>query len=96
LTAANEDQGVERRTKHACKMAEDAGTPAMIIESSCWHESWHPGVVGIVCSRMVENCRLTVLRQKGRDLCKGSARSIDGTPFVMRALTAHLMTTCGH
>ncbi len=42
-------------------------------------ESWHAGVVGIACSRLVEQYgRPVVLRQRQGDLCRGSARSIDG------------------
>jgi single-stranded-DNA-specific exonuclease len=100
LTAANEErQGVERRIfDHACRLAEDSGMTGddhRIIVLA--HESWHPGVVGIVCSRLVEKYgRPTVLMQRGRDLCKGSARSIDGYS-IHEALqsAAHLMTTCG-
>ncbi|TVQ60240.1 MAG: single-stranded-DNA-specific exonuclease RecJ [Phycisphaerales bacterium] len=46
------------------------------------HEDWHPGVLGIVCSRLVEKRRRpTILLQRtggpgGR--CVGSGRSIDG------------------
>jgi single-stranded-DNA-specific exonuclease len=74
-------QGVERMIfDQACQLAEDAG---MVREDRraivLAHEGWHPGVVGIVCSRMVERFgRPTVLMQKGRDLTRGSARSIDG------------------
>lgn len=100
LTQVNEDrQGVERRIfEHACKMAEDAGMTGddrRIIVLA--HESWHPGVVGIVCSRMVERYgRPTVLMQHGRELCKGSARSIDGYSIHEALQSAsHLMTTCG-
>ena len=43
------------------------------------HEDWHPGVVGIVCSRLVERCaRPVILMQRDGDTCKGSGRSIDG------------------
>ncbi|MCZ6835087.1 MAG: single-stranded-DNA-specific exonuclease RecJ [Planctomycetota bacterium] len=43
------------------------------------HESWHPGVVGIACSRLAEKFgRPVVLMQKQGDICKGSARSVDG------------------
>jgi single-stranded-DNA-specific exonuclease len=41
--------------------------------------SWHPGVVGIVCARLAERfCRPAILFNAGRDMCKGSARSVDG------------------
>lgn len=43
------------------------------------HEEWHPGVVGIVCSRLVERfARPVILMQRDGDVCKGSGRSIDG------------------
>ena len=43
------------------------------------HEEWHPGVVGIVCSRLVERfARPVILMQRDGEICKGSGRSIDG------------------
>lgn len=43
------------------------------------HEGWHPGVVGIVCSRLVERfARPVILMQREGEMCKGSGRSIDG------------------
>jgi len=43
------------------------------------HEDWHPGIVGIVCSRLVDRfARPTILMQRTPDACKGSGRSIDG------------------
>ncbi len=63
------------------------------------HEAWHPGVVGIVCSRMVDRFGLpTVLLGQAGDICTGSARSIDG--FSIRRAVAscaeHLITYGGH
>lgn len=41
------------------------------------HEDWHPGVIGIACSRLVERFgRPTILMQRDADVCKGSGRSI--------------------
>lgn len=82
LTEQNQHrQSIERRIfEQAAKLAEDRG----LIAGDCRaivlaHESWHPGVVGIVCSRMVERFgRPTVLLNQMKDVCKGSARSIDG------------------
>lgn len=78
----------ERRTleraifEQACAMAEGAGMTgpdrrAIVLS----HTDWHPGVVGIVCSRLVEKYARPVLllqecSQTG--VCKGSGRSIDG------------------
>jgi single-stranded-DNA-specific exonuclease len=43
------------------------------------HEDWHPGIVGIVCSRLVDRfARPTILMQKTSEGCKGSGRSIEG------------------
>ncbi len=45
------------------------------------HPDWHPGVVGIVCSRLVEkHARPAVLMHHDPQtgLCKGSGRSVDG------------------
>ena len=43
------------------------------------HEDWHPGIVGIVCSRLVDRfARPTILMQRTPDACKGSGRSIEG------------------
>lgn len=40
--------------------------------------TWHRGVVGIACSRLVDKFgRPTILLQREGDLCTGSARSID-------------------
>ena len=42
-------------------------------------ESWNPGLVGICCSRLVEQfARPVVLLQRIGDVCRGSARSIRG------------------
>lgn len=42
-------------------------------------EGWHPGVVGIVCSRLVgKYCRPSVLLCDDGEEAKGSGRSIDG------------------
>lgn len=43
------------------------------------HEGWHPGVVGIVASRLVDRyCRPVVLMSLKDGLAKGSARSVGG------------------
>jgi len=64
----------------ATAMAEDAGMTRddrrIIVLAE---RSWHPGVVGIVCARMVDRyCRPAILLNVQKDRCKGSARSIDG------------------
>jgi len=76
-----ERQKTERAIfEEAARMAEDMGMTSddkRIIVLA--HESWHPGVVGIVCSRLVDRFgRPAVLLTKQGATCKGSARSIDG------------------
>jgi len=63
------------------------------------HEAWHPGVVGIVCSRLVERFgRPTILLQQQGEFCKGSARSIEGYSILegLTACAGHLTTFGGH
>jgi single-stranded-DNA-specific exonuclease len=77
--------------EEAVALAIDAGmttaqTPAIVLS----HPDWHPGVVGIVCSRLVDRFhRPTILMQRKDGHCHGSARSIDG--FNLHAAIA----TCG-
>lgn len=63
------------------------------------HEDWHAGVVGIVCSRLVEQFhRPVVLMQRCEDVIKGSARSIEGYSIHagLAAVGEHLLTHGGH
>ncbi len=87
-------------TEHATQMAEDAGMTGddrrVIVLAD---ESWHAGVVGIVCSRLVDRfCRPVVLLQTRGDVCKGSARSIEGYSLhkALRATAEHLTSFGGH
>jgi single-stranded-DNA-specific exonuclease len=60
---------------------------------------WHPGVIGIVASRVVERIhRPTVLVALSGDEGKGSARSINGFHLyeAMRACSGHLARFGGH
>lgn len=67
-------------SEQASAMAEAAGMTgedrrAIVLA----HPDWHPGVVGIVCSRLVERySRPVILMQVQGQLCAGSGRSIDG------------------
>ncbi len=69
---------------HACRLARERGMDrddrrAIVLA----HPEWHAGVVGIVCSRLVEAFgRPTILMQQIDDLCKGSGRSIRGFSLV--------------
>lgn len=62
------------------------------------HKDWHPGVVGVVCSRLVEAfARPAILMQRQEGgVCAGSGRSIDG--FDLHAavgLCADCLTSFG-
>ena len=63
-------------------------------------ENWHPGVIGIVASRIVERYhRPTVLIALGSDArCQGSARSIPGFDLLggLHACADHLERYGGH
>ncbi len=97
-----ERQKTERGiTEQAAAMAESEGMTgddrrAIVLADA----QWHPGVVGIVCSRLVERFgRPVVLLQRGDDgMLKGSARSIDGYSIHagLEACSAHLERFGGH
>lgn len=100
LTALNDERrAVERKiVAHACELAEEAGMTgpdrrAIVLA----HEDWHPGVVGIVCSRLVEKyARPAILMQRQGERCAGSGRSLDG--FNLHAAMgdcANLLDTFG-
>lgn len=82
LTAQNnERRQVEKAIlEQAIELAEAAGmTTADRRAIVLAHEDWHAGVVGIVCSRLVERfSRPTILMQKREGFCHGSGRSIEG------------------
>lgn len=60
---------------------------------------WHPGVIGIVCSRLAERFgRPAILLQDLDGTCRGSARSIDGYSIhdALRAASDCLDSFGGH
>ena len=82
---------------------------AMVIERGFHREScrgivlgspgWHPGVIGIVASRLVERfCRPTVLVALENGLGQGSGRSVRHFPLheVLRGCEQHLLSHGGH
>ncbi|MFL5385100.1 MAG: single-stranded-DNA-specific exonuclease RecJ [Longimicrobiaceae bacterium] len=100
-------------TENRARQAVDADTLRQVMESlERWfdpdrhwgvvlaEEGWHPGVIGIVASRVVERIhRPTVLiALAGREDGKGSARSIPGFHLyeAMRACSGHLTRFGGH
>lgn len=78
-------QAMERKiTAQAKEMVEErfAGDPAVVVAS----EDWHPGVVGIVASRLVEHFgkpALVIALQPNEAVATGSGRSIPG--FALHA-----------
>ena len=102
LTQLNRERQKTERTvcDHAMQRAEDLGMTtddhrAIILAD----ESWHRGVIGVVCSRLVDRFgRPTILLQQEGDICKGSARSIDGFSMhdALSACSHHLMNFGGH
>jgi single-stranded-DNA-specific exonuclease len=103
LTAVNSKrQQVARDVeREACAAAEAAGMTGpdhrMIVLSN---EAWHPGVVGLVCSKLVDRyARPTVLLgSTDAGVLRGSARSIDGYSIydALQACRAHLRDFGGH
>ena len=103
LTAVNATRQELMREieREAIEMAESSGQTdddqRMIMLAS---KDWHPGVVGIVCSRLVERYdRPTVLMGSTEDgLLRGSARSIDGYPIneALAACREHFTSSGGH
>ncbi|HEX4803699.1 MAG TPA: single-stranded-DNA-specific exonuclease RecJ [Myxococcaceae bacterium] len=70
-------------------------TKALVLHS----ELWHPGVIGIVASRVVERFhRPTVLVAVKEGIGRGSARSIDGFHLVsaLQDCAGHLLKYGGH
>ena len=86
-------EGAERA--RAALPAELADAPALVLSG----EGWHPGVVGIAASRMVErHFRPTILLSVDGVRAKGSARSIPGFDLVaaLDATAEHLNRYGGH
>ncbi len=100
LTKLNRERQQMQRAivDQAINLAEESGMTAedhrVIILA---HESWHPGVVGIACARLADRFeRPVVLLQQQGDICKGSARSIDGySIYDGIASCRDLLTTFG-
>ena len=93
-------QTVERRIATQAKemieaMGEQADAPAYVLAS----EEWHPGVFGIVASRLVEKyARPVLMISTQEEVGSGSGRSIDG--FALHEALAccgeHLISHGGH
>jgi single-stranded-DNA-specific exonuclease len=103
LDRANaERRWAEQQVIHAAERARSAlpasladDAPALVLAG----EGWHPGVVGIAASRLVErHFRPTVLISLDGDRGKGSARSIPGFDLIgaLDACSEHLARYGGH
>ncbi len=60
---------------------------------------WHPGVIGIVASRLVDRfCKPAIVVAMGEELGLGSARSVPGFHLAeaLAACTTHLVSHGGH
>jgi len=97
----NERRATEKTiAEHAAQLAETSGMTApdarVIVLA---HDDWHPGVIGIVCSRLVERHRRpVVLLARDGDTCKGSGRSIAGYSLhdALAHCREHLRSFGGH
>lgn len=102
LCSVNEERRNVERTifDAASAMAQErnmtgAGDRAIVLA----HEDWHPGVVGIVCSRLVEqHGRPAILLCKDGDTWRGSGRSVPALDLhgALEACATHLATYGGH
>ena len=98
LDAANaERREVERRIRFEAEaqMAELGDRAAYVLSG----ERWHPGVIGIVASRLVESSgRPVVMVALSGDTGKGSGRSTDAFDLLggLRACSQHLLRYGGH
>ena len=69
------EEGIWEEARRLCRQVDVAATGALILSSA----EWHPGVIGIVASRIVEEYyRPTALISVKDGMGKGSARSIPG------------------
>ena len=99
-----ERQNKERRTierqilREACEQAERyESAPALVLASS----AWHPGLLGIVASRLVDQYSRPVLMialRDGQPHCQGSGRSIPGLKLheALESCTTDLVGHGGH
>ncbi|CAG0949421.1 Single-stranded-DNA-specific exonuclease RecJ [Phycisphaerales bacterium] len=102
LTRFNDERRATEQAifKHAAELAESSGMTrpdrrAIILSDP----SWHAGVVGIVCSRLVERFhRPTILMCEGEGVCHGSGRSVEGFSLhaALMECSEHLAQFGGH
>jgi single-stranded-DNA-specific exonuclease len=94
---ADRQQMEKRMLGEARAMAAGAPIPAAIVLA---HRNWHPGLLGIVASRLVdEYARPALMISLQNDaLAQGSGRSITGFPLhlALQECTEHLVGHGGH
>jgi single-stranded-DNA-specific exonuclease len=86
--------------EEACELAEKEGMTspdkrAIVLAK----QGWHAGVVGIVCSRLVEKYhRPTLLLSEHDGMCHGSGRSVEGVSLhaALASCSSHLAKFGGH
>lgn len=89
------DQEVLDAARAEAEVEVKAGARALVLA----HEEWHPGIIGIVASRLVEEfCVPTVLISAQAPLARGSGRSIDGFDIhsALKACGQTLVEFGGH
>jgi single-stranded-DNA-specific exonuclease len=96
-TANHERRQLETRIRFAAEaqMAEQGELAAYVLAG----EDWHPGVIGIVASRLVERSgRPVVMIALDGDTGKASGRSVDAFDLLggLRACAEHLLHYGGH
>lgn len=96
-SANHERREIERRIRFEAEaqIAELGERDAYVLAG----ERWHPGVVGIVASRLVEQSgRPVVMLALDGELAKGSGRSTDGFDLLagLEACSLHLARFGGH
>jgi len=101
LDEANaERQEIEEKiVEEACARVEAEALAGSRRSLVLFQEDWHPGVIGIVASRLVERYHLpAIVLTRDGDSCKGSARSIRGLNLVegLRSCSVHLSKFGGH
>jgi single-stranded-DNA-specific exonuclease len=96
-SANHERRGIEQRIRFQAEaqMAELGGRSAYVLAE----EGWHPGVIGIVASRLVENSgRPVVLVALDGESGRASGRSIEAFDLLagLNACEEHLLRYGGH
>ncbi len=102
LTRLNERRQAEQRdiVEIACELAEMHGMTGPDKRGIVLaHKDWHQGIVGIVCSKLVEKyARPTILMQDHGEFCQGSGRSVEGFSLhgALCRCSEHLAHFGGH